>query len=128
VYEARNKLQNLCGFERHGYTGPDFIKYLISVAEGNIGEHNIREATTKGMLLVARYSKLIMHQAGVNFTNVLRSAFTRSDPESAKNSQAASLFFVLLGSGHVKAVLKTLAKVTPYGMCSICIVCISLFQ
>lgn len=85
MYEARNKLHNLCGFERHGFTGPEFIKYLISVAEGNITEHNNREATTKGILLVARYSKLIMHQAGINFSNVLRAAFTRFDPVKKVN-------------------------------------------
>jgi len=44
----------------------------------------------------------------VNFTNFLRTAFTRPDPKSANQC-----LFVLLGSEHVKTARKTLVKLTP---------------
>ena len=50
---------------------------------------------------------------GVNFTNVLRAAFTRADPKSAKKTVKLSSFIVLLGSARVKAACRTLVKLTP---------------
>ncbi len=50
----------------------------------------------------------------VNFINVLSAAFTRADPKSIKKtvSQVVSLL-MLLGSTRVKAVGRTLVKLTP---------------
>ena len=50
---------------------------------------------------------------GVNFTNILRAAFTRADPKSAKKTVKLSSFIALLGSARVKAARRTLVKLTP---------------
>jgi hypothetical protein len=51
--------------------------------------------------------------SGVNFTNVLRTAFTRPDPKSAENTVYSFAFFALLGSVSVKAAPKSLVKLNP---------------
>jgi len=48
----------------------------------------------------------------VNFINILRAAFWRTDPKSAKNTVKQSVFFALLGSTHAKAAHKMLMKLT----------------
>jgi hypothetical protein len=54
---------------------------------------------------------------GVNFTNVFCAAFTLVDPESVKEIQLSDLshhnFFTLLGTVRIKAVRRTLMKLTP---------------
>ena len=50
---------------------------------------------------------------GVNFTNVLRPAFTHTDPKSAIKLLNLTVFFALLGSARVKAACRTLVKLTP---------------
>ena len=57
----------------------------------------------------------LVHQCSpwVNFTNILRAAFTPEDPKSAKNSQVKQVF-ALLGSVCVKAARKIMVKLTPY--------------
>jgi hypothetical protein len=50
---------------------------------------------------------------GVDFTNILRAAFTLADPKRVKKTDVLTVFFGLLGSGSVKAVRKTLMKLTP---------------
>jgi len=63
-------------------------------------------------------------QSWVDFTNILRSAFTRPDPESAvafmrpdpkrtKKTDGLTVFIVVLGSVLVKAARKMLAKSIP---------------
>jgi len=65
----------------------------------------------------------------VNFTNILQAAFfirkfvlqvisnyssfTCEDPQSAKNTLKLSIYFVLSGSGLVKAACRKLMKLTP---------------
>ncbi len=49
----------------------------------------------------------------VNFINVLRAALMHTDAERAKKTVKSSVFFVLLGSAQVKAVCRTLMKLTP---------------
>jgi len=49
----------------------------------------------------------------LNFINVLRTAFTLTDPESVKKRVKLSIFFTLLGSTSVKAVSRTLMKLSP---------------
>ncbi len=62
-----------------------------------------------------RCGKMDEGGAGVNFTNILRAAFTCVDPKSAINTVKSSAFFALLGSLLVKAVRKMLVKLTPGG-------------
>ena len=51
--------------------------------------------------------------AGVNFTNILRAAFTHADPKSAKKTVKSSIFFVLSGSKRVKAAHKHIDEINP---------------
>ncbi len=50
---------------------------------------------------------------GLNFINVLLTAFTLPDPKSVKKTVKLSIFFTLWGSTSVKAVHRTLMKLTP---------------
>jgi len=50
---------------------------------------------------------------GDNFTNILPAAFMCADPKRAKSTDSFNVFFVLLGSVHVKAVRKMLVKLPP---------------
>ena len=56
---------------------------------------------------------LFVRRLGVNFTNVLRAAFTHANLKSTKKTIRLSSFFALLGSGHVKAAHRMLVKLTP---------------
>ncbi len=54
------------------------------------------------------------HQrSGLNFINVLRTAFTLVDPKSVKKQLSHKYLFTLSGSTSVKAVHRTLMKLTP---------------
>ena len=50
---------------------------------------------------------------GVNFTNILQTAFMHTDPKSAKKLLNLTVFFALLGSAPVKTARRTLMKLTP---------------
>ena len=50
---------------------------------------------------------------GVNFTKIIRAAFYRADPKSAKKTVNLSSFAALLGSACVKSAHRTLVKLTP---------------
>jgi len=52
---------------------------------------------------------------GVNFTNILRAAFTRADPKNAKKLFNLTVFFALLGSSRVKAARRMLVKLNQGG-------------
>ncbi len=52
-------------------------------------------------------------RSGVNFTNVLRTAFAPVDPKSVKRYWLLDWIFTLLGATGVKAVLRTLMKLSP---------------
>jgi len=53
------------------------------------------------------------NQPGVNFTNILRTAFMPVAPQSVKKIQLSPWYlFTLLGSTSVKAVHKTLMKLS----------------
>jgi len=47
---------------------------------------------------------------GVNFTNILRSAFTCEDPKNAKRQSSHQCLFALLGSTQARAPHKMLVK------------------
>ena len=64
----------------------------------------------------------------VNFTNVLRAAFTRADPKSTKKTVKLSSFFALLGSARVKAARKMLVKLTTPRRCGKDYFCFSFGQ
>jgi len=48
---------------------------------------------------------------GVDFTNVLRSAFAREDPKSAKKTLGTRLSFALWGSASIKAAHKHVSEI-----------------
>jgi len=52
-----------------------------------------------------------MHD-GFHFIHILRAAFTRADPESAKKIDNLTVFFVLLESAYAKAAHRMLMKLT----------------
>ncbi len=52
-------------------------------------------------------------RATFNFTNILQTVFMRKDPKSAINIVKPSVLFALLGSAPIKALRKTLMKLTP---------------
>ena len=51
--------------------------------------------------------------SGLNFINVLREAFTHTDPKSVKDTDDLTVFFTLSWSVSIKAAPKTLVKLTP---------------
>jgi len=53
---------------------------------------------------------------GVNFTNVFCAAFTLVDHENLKKPENLTVFFMLLGSVCVKAVQRTLMKLSLGGV------------
>ena len=55
----------------------------------------------------------ILVSTGVNFINILRAAFVRADPKSAKKTVQSISFFVILLSAHVKAVHKNIGEINP---------------
>ena len=54
-----------------------------------------------------------MKRPGVNFTNVLRAAFTHAEITKAQKQLNLAVFLALLGSVRVKAACKMLVKLTP---------------
>jgi len=61
----------------------------------------------------AAHKMLVKSTPGLNFINVLLTAFTLPDPKSIKKTVKLSIFFTLLGSTSVKAVRRTLMKLSP---------------
>jgi len=59
--------------------------------------HHHRHVELKTSLFYSHWER------DINFSNVLRAAFTRTDPESAKKKVKSSLSFALSGSACVKA-------------------------
>jgi len=53
------------------------------------------------------------YRVGLDFTNVLREAFTLVDRESVNKIDKLTVFFTLLGSASVKAALRMLMKFSP---------------
>jgi len=51
--------------------------------------------------------------SGLNFINVLHTAFTNGDPKNIKKTVKLSIFLTLLGSASVKAARRMLMKLTP---------------
>jgi len=55
------------------------------------------------------------HWSGVNFINVLSTAFTHVDPECTKRQSSQQCHLALLGPTSIKAARKTLVKLSPGG-------------
>ncbi len=55
---------------------------------------------------------LVKLTPGLNFTNVLSTAFTLADPESVKRYLDFVVLFTLLGPTSIKVIRKTLVKLT----------------
>jgi len=61
----------------------------------------------------AHRTTLVKLTPGLNFINVLHTAFTLVDPKSVKKIDNLIVIFTLLGSVSVKAVRITLMKLSP---------------
>jgi len=61
--------------------------------------------------MFCNWKPLKTYKSVIDFTNILRKAFTRADFKSAK--KYSQVFFALLGSACVKALSKMLVKLTP---------------
>jgi len=61
-------------------------------------------------LFVLCANGLVKLTLGVDFTNILRTAFTFEDPNSAKKTDRLTVYFVLWVSGCIKAAHKMLVK------------------
>jgi len=59
-----------------------------------------------------REKSFIESALGLNFINVIPTAFTRADPKSVRTQSSRQYLFPFLGSACIKAVLKTLMKLT----------------
>ncbi len=51
--------------------------------------------------------------SSADFTNIFCVAFTHPDPKSANNTVKQTVFFVLLGSAHLKASSKHIDEINP---------------
>jgi len=51
--------------------------------------------------------------SGIDFTNILCAAFLHADSKSAKRNNDTTVIFAILRFAHVKALCKTLVKLTP---------------
>jgi hypothetical protein len=58
-------------------------------------------------------STLKRHSLGLDFINVLRTAFTHVVPQSVRTQSSHQYLFTLLGPTSVKAVRRTLMKLSP---------------
>jgi len=63
-----------------------------------------------------RYCEAPFLQSGLNFINILCTAFTLIGPKSAGIQSSSQYLFMLLGSKGAKAVHRMLMKLTPDGL------------
>jgi len=61
---------------------------------------------------------IILSKPGVNFINILCSAFRSADPKSTKRYWQLDWIFTLLGSLHVKALHKHVGEIDPRCTCN----------
>jgi hypothetical protein len=85
-------------------TKRSYTQLLLSITLHNI----LHKDQCKSTGAKAAHKMLVKLTTGVNFTNILHKAFTRSDPKSAKETDSLTLFFAQLGSARAKAALKML--------------------
>ncbi len=64
----------------------------------------------------AAHKMLLRLTPGLDFINVLRTAFALVDPKSVRTQSSLQYHFTLLGSTSVKAVRRKLLKLTPEGI------------
>jgi len=56
-------------------------------------------------------------KTGVNFINILLTAFTREDPKRIKIQTSCQYLFALYGAGRIKAACKMFMKLTAAQVC-----------
>ena len=83
---------------------------LISIGLGKLNNKGARTAVATVVDLGS-----VSKGPGLNFINVLSTAFKRVDPESIRIQSNPQYLFTLLGSMCTKAVCRTLMKLTPGG-------------
>ncbi len=99
------------------------IKHLIICGlwiSGSCSTYNIdwswsqfHQQSYRQLFLIALHITLMKPTPGVNFFNILHTAFALVDPKSVKKIDNLTVFFTLLGSASVKAVRRTLMKLSP---------------
>jgi len=83
--------------------------YLVFMHTKEISSHPI---LTDLIFVVPQHKVLILTPPGVNFTNILLAAFTSADFKSVRTQSSCQYLFTLLGSTSVKAVRRTLIKLS----------------
>jgi len=87
------------------------INYLVRLeVNGEVFRNDGLSAQRQTTLIILILEDL---KPAVNFSNVLRTAFTHADPKCAKRQSNQQCRLVLLGTTDVKAVHRTLMKLTP---------------
>ncbi len=93
----------MCQFHQ-GFTPAFFVRTSFFLVMFRVWYQILYEKRAHNMLM-----KLT---ARVNFTNVLLTAFTLKEPESVKKIDNLTVFFMHLGSAPIKAVRRTLMKLS----------------
>ena len=57
MFDARTKLNEICGFPKPQSTGADLVKHLIENTEKRIQETAFKEATAKALLLLSKWQE-----------------------------------------------------------------------
>ncbi len=57
VFEARNKLQRLCGFQKPPESGADLVKHFIKLADINYFDNAVKNSATKALMIIARWNE-----------------------------------------------------------------------
>jgi len=80
----------------------------------NVTREKLRKLSCKALLYKKRVHKTFMKLTPcVKFTNVSRTAFMLVDPKSVKNTVKSSVSFYAFGICMVKAVRRTLMRLSP---------------
>ncbi len=95
-----------------GYKLYSLLHYVL---EFSIGSRLIDEKIMKDKPCFGRNEQFsfVLNNPGVNFINILCTAFTCADPKSIRTKSRCQYLFTLLGSASVKAVHRTLMKLSP---------------
>ena len=57
MFDARTKLNEICGFPKPQSTGADLVKHLIENTENRIQETTFKEGTAKALLLLSKWQE-----------------------------------------------------------------------
>ncbi len=73
----------------------------------------IKRSSLTAKIEIRRKKSFIWSTPGLDFINILRTAFTPVVPQSVRTQSSRQYLFTLLGPTSVKAVRRTLMKLTP---------------